>query len=144
MHELLGLLQLDGCRVALHDVSHLLGVLLQAGHQLLVRRRHSAALQLRHLQLQAPRLVGQLTHHSVPQGEAVVAGLADREVTLVATGTGVTARAGHALPAGAVASGPVTLRTGDPPGVAVTRWKRWTRSKGRSKGFKISKKLLAK
>lgn len=124
MHQLLGLLQLDGCRVVLHDVTHLLGVLLQAGHQLLVRRRHSAALQFRHLLLQAPRLVGQLTHHGVPQGKALVAGLADREVALVAAGAPVAARPGHALCAGAVASGAVALRAGDSPGVTVTRWER--------------------
>lgn len=140
MHQLLGLLQLDSRGVALHDVAHLLGVLLQAGHQLLVRRRHSAALQLRHLLLQAPRLVGQLTHHGVPQGKAVVAGLADREVALVAAGARVASRAGHALPAGALASGAVALRAGDSPGVAVTRWKRGTRSERRSKGlYNLSK-----
>lgn len=135
MHQILRFLQHDGCRVALHDVTHLLGILLQAGHQLLVRRRHSAALQLRHLLLQAPRLVGQLTHHGVPQGKAVMAGLANREVTLIATGASVTARTGHALPTGAVASGPVALRAGDSTGVAVTRCKRWTRSEGKSKGL---------
>lgn len=91
--QLLDLLQLHGCRVALYDLPHRLGVGLQAADQLLVRRRHPGALQLRHLGLQAPRLIGQLAHHHVPHGEALVAALAVGELALVAAGAGVAALA---------------------------------------------------
>lgn len=124
MHQLLDLFQFDGRRVVLYDVAHLLGVPLETGHQLPVRRRHSAAFHCGHLLLQALRLVGQLAHNNVPQGKAVVAALADREVALVAAGASVAARARYTLPAGAVASGAVALRAGDSTRVAVTRYKR--------------------
>lgn len=122
VHQLLNLLQLHGCGVALHDVSDCLGVPLQAADQFFVRRRHPAALKLRHLVLQTSRLIGQLADHTIPHGKALVAGLTVGELALVASGALVAAWARHALPAGAVAGRSMALLAGDSPRVAVTSW----------------------
>lgn len=124
IHELLDRLQLDSRRVALQDVPHGFGVVLQAGDQLLVRRRQAGALQLRHLGLQPLRLVLQLLHHQVPVGEAAVAGFTVGELALVSAGALVAAGTGNTVQTGALTRGPVTLGAGDPTRIAVAGWKK--------------------
>lgn len=122
LHQLFDGLQLDCSRVAPHDVPHGLDVPLQALDQRLVGRSHAAALELGHLQLQAPRVIGQLPHDGVPEGEAAVAGLTGGELALVAPGARVAARPVRPLRARALARCAVALLAGDSTRVAIAGW----------------------
>lgn len=120
MHQLFYRLQLYCCRVAFHDVSDSLGVFLKALDQILIGRGHAALLELSYLPLQAQRVIGQLTNNGVPDSEALVAGFTGRELTLVASGTLVTAWARHPLRTRALTGGTMALLAGDSARVAVT------------------------
>lgn len=137
MHQLLHRLQLHCSRVALHDVPDGLGVSLQAPDQIFVGRRHAAALELRDLHLQAPRLIGQLGNDDVPDSEALVAGFAGRELPPVSPGALVTAEARRPLRARALTGGTVALLAGDSTRVAIASWER-QREMMRSRNFRPS------
>lgn len=122
LHQLFYRLQLRCGRVALHDVSDGLGVLLKALDQVFVGRGHAGDLELGDLRLQAPRLIGQLSDDEVPDREALVAGLAGGELALESPGTLVTAGPRRPLPARALAGGAVALLAGESPRVAVASW----------------------
>lgn len=135
VHQLLHRLQLHCSRVALHDVPDGLGVSLQAPDQIFVGRRHAAALELRDLHLQAPRLIGQLGNDDVPDSEALVAGFAGRELPPVSPGALVTAEARRPLRARALTGGTVALLAGDSTRVAIASWER-QREMMRSRNFR--------
>lgn len=135
MHHFLNIFQLLSGRLVFHYLPDSLGVSLQTVDQLLVRRRHSSRQQLINPGLQPTSLIGQLANHSVPDGEALVAGFTVRELSLVAPGTLVTARAWKAFHAGALPCGSITLLAGYSSGVAVTSWNH--QRKHKSSAFRL-------
>lgn len=134
MHQVLNLLQLHCSRVVLYYFSDSFGVSLQAADQVFIWRCHPAGLQLCYLGLQTLGLIGQLAHHGVPDSKALVAGFTGGELTHVASGTLVTASAGHALRTSTLTCRTMALIAGDSPRVAVTSW--------RHTGRKVRGKLI--
>lgn len=120
LKEIPDVLQWLGSWALGQDVSDLVDFLLHRVHSLPVRPNHTTDLQgLGFLQeLLGP--VGQLSDDHVPNSKALVAGCAVGEDARVAPGALVTAWTLHTLHTHTLASGLVTLRCLDAPGVAVT------------------------
>lgn len=115
MHQVLYLLQLHRCRVALHDVPDSLDIFLKANDQLLIGSGHAAGLELGYLHLQAPRLIGQLANNHIPDSKALVARFTVGELALVAPGALVASWARCALHTCALAGRTMALLAGDSP-----------------------------